>query len=118
DDTRLHVELNKTIGDASVSQRRFRITSADRSIGAHLSREILRRLDLPDGSRSYEFVGSAGQSFGAFLVAGLNVHLAGEANDYLGEGLSGGTIAISAGEQPSRRRDVAAGITLPYGATS
>src|SRR5438128_2690909 len=118
DDTRLHVELNKTIGDASVSQRRFRITSADRSIGAHLSGEILRRLDLPDGSRSYEFVGSAGQSFGAFLVAGLNFHLAGEANDYLGKGLSGGTISISAGEQASRRGDVVAGNTVLYGATS
>src|SRR5439155_1417267 len=81
DDTRLHVELNKTIGDASVSQRRFRITSADRSIGAHLSGEIQRRLDLPDGSRSYEFVGSAGQSFGAFLVPeGTN----------LGAGMTGG----------------------------
>src|SRR5205809_807140 len=118
DDTLLHVELNKTISDASVSQRRFRITIADRSIGAHLSGEILRRLDLPDGSRSYEFVGSAGQSFGAFLVAGLNFHLAGEANDYLGKGLSGGTISISAGEQASRRGDVLAGNTVLYGATS
>jgi glutamate synthase (ferredoxin) len=118
DDTRLHLELNKTIGDASHSRRRFRITSADRSIGAHLSGEILRRLDLPDGSRSYEFVGSAGQSFGAFLVAGLNFHLAGEANDYVGKGLSGGTISISAGEQASRRGDVVAGNTALYGATS
>jgi len=118
DDTRLHVELNKTIGDASYSRRRFRITSANRSIGAHLSGEILRRSDLPDVSRSYEFVGSAGQSFGAFLLDGLNFHLSGEANDYVGKGLSGGTISISAGEQASRRGDVVAGNTVLYGATS
>ncbi len=118
DDTLLHVELNKTISDASVSQRRFRITIADRSIGAHLSGEILRRSDLSHASRSYEFFGSAGQSFGAFLVAGLNFHLSGEANDYVGKGLNGGTISISAGEEASRRGDVLAGNTVLYGATS
>src|SRR5438046_10735509 len=68
DDTRLHVELNKTIGDDSVSQRRFRITIADRSIGANLSGELLRRSDLSHASRRYEFFGYAGLCFVAFRV--------------------------------------------------
>jgi glutamate synthase domain-containing protein 3 len=66
----------------------------------------------------YEFVGSAGQTFGGFLVKGLNFRLVGEANDYVGKSLSGGTIAITAGEEASLRGDVLAGNTLLYGATS
>ncbi len=66
----------------------------------------------------YEFVGSAGQTFGGFLVKGLDFRLQGEANDYVGKSLSGGTIAITAGEEASARGDVLAGNTLLYGATS
>jgi glutamate synthase domain-containing protein 3 len=64
------------------------------------------------------FTGSAGQSFGAFLADGVTLKLSGEANDYVGKGLSGGTIAISAGSAASRRGDVLAGNTVLYGATS
>src|SRR4029434_5243919 len=65
-----------------------------------------------------EFRGSAGQSFGAFLSAGIDFKLHGEANDYVGKGLSGGTIAITAGSNASRRGDVLSGNTVLYGATS
>jgi glutamate synthase domain-containing protein 3 len=64
------------------------------------------------------FHGSAGQSFGAFLAEGVTLKLKGEANDYVGKGLSGGTIAIAAGLAASRRGDVLAGNTVLYGATS
>ncbi|HSC44750.1 MAG TPA: hypothetical protein VLC94_02915, partial [Candidatus Acidoferrum sp.] len=69
-------------------------------------------------SVSQEFHGSAGQSFAAFLGSGIDFKLRGEANDYVGKGLSGGTIAISAGSNASRRGDVLAGNTVLYGATS
>ena len=70
------------------------------------------------GEVTQEFHGSAGQSFGAFLAEGITLKLKGEANDYVGKGLSGGTIAISAGSAASRRGDVLAGNTVLYGATS
>jgi glutamate synthase (ferredoxin) len=126
DSSRLYRELNLTIGRTmedsdtrAARRRRFRITNSDRSIGAHLSGEMLRHAGPPaDAPVKYEFVGSAGQTFGGFLVKGLNFRLVGEANDYVGKSLSGGTIAITAGEEASLRGDVLAGNTLLYGATS
>ena len=66
----------------------------------------------------YEFVGTAGQSFGAFLTQGVNFRLRGEANDYVGKGLCGGTIAVTADSVASLRGDVLVGNTVLYGATS
>jgi glutamate synthase domain-containing protein 2/glutamate synthase domain-containing protein 1/glutamate synthase domain-containing protein 3 len=122
-DGTLHLELNRTVDGldtAASRRRRFRITSADRAIGAHLSGQKLRCVEgsMVDSSDKYEFAGSAGQSFGAFLIAGLHFRLLGDANDYVGKGLSGGVIAISAGEEASLRGDVLAGNTILYGATS
>jgi glutamate synthase domain-containing protein 2/glutamate synthase domain-containing protein 1/glutamate synthase domain-containing protein 3 len=100
---------------------RFSIANSDRSVGAHLSGQILRRtvyLGMDDRTFDCEFRGAAGQSFGAFLVAGVRFRLIGEANDYVGKGLSGGTIAITAGTEASQRGDVLAGNTVLYGATS
>ena len=97
------------------------IQNSDRSVGTGLSGELMRRLKngCPvDGEVSQEFRGAAGQSFGAFLAAGVTLKLHGEANDYVGKGLSGGTIAITAGLAASRRGDVLAGNTVLYGATS
>ncbi|HEX7285025.1 MAG TPA: glutamate synthase large subunit [Candidatus Angelobacter sp.] len=97
------------------------IGNADRSIGAELSGELMRRygaavaLSAPWRLR---FRGVAGQSFGAFLAPPLEFHLSGEANDYVGKGLSGGIIAIDSGQQASFRGDVLAGNTVLYGATS
>jgi glutamate synthase domain-containing protein 2/glutamate synthase domain-containing protein 1/glutamate synthase domain-containing protein 3 len=97
------------------------ISNSDRSVGAHLSGHILRRTNfdgLKGKSIRCEFRGSAGQSFGAFLVPGIRFRLVGDANDYVGKGLSGGTIAITAGAAASKRGDVLAGNTVLYGATS
>jgi glutamate synthase (ferredoxin) len=100
---------------------RFPIANSDRTIGAYLSGQILRRsgyAGLREATIDCEFRGSAGQSFGAFAISGLRLRLLGEANDYVGKGLSGGTIAITAGVEASRRGDVLAGNTCLYGATS
>jgi glutamate synthase domain-containing protein 3 len=97
------------------------IQNSDRSVGTGLSGELMRRRNSGRaGSEevSQQFHGAAGQSFGAFLVAGVTLKLTGEANDYVGKGLSGGTIAIAAGRAASRRGDVLAGNTVLYGATS
>jgi glutamate synthase (ferredoxin) len=98
--------------------KRFRIANSDRAVGAHLSGEILRWRSEIISPIDYEFTGTAGQSFGAFLVPGINLRLLGEANDYVGKGLSGGNIAITAGAEASLRGDVLAGNTVLYGATS
>jgi glutamate synthase (ferredoxin) len=65
-----------------------------------------------------EFFGAAGQSFGAFLIAGAHFHLRGEANDYVAKGLCGGTVTVAAGAEASERGDVLVGNTVLYGATS
>jgi glutamate synthase domain-containing protein 2/glutamate synthase domain-containing protein 1/glutamate synthase domain-containing protein 3 len=97
------------------------IQNSDRSVGAGMSGELMRRDKTGQrmhGEILHEYRGSAGQSFGAFLVEGVTLRLRGEANDYVGKGLSGGTISISAGRAASRRGDVLAGNTVLYGATS
>src|SRR6202790_3038923 len=97
------------------------IQNSDRSVGAGMSGELMRRDKTgrrAHGEILHEYRGSAGQSFGAFFGDGLTLRLRGEANDYVGKGLSGGTISISAGRAASRRGDVLAGNTVLYGATS
>ena len=97
---------------------RFCITNADRAVGARLSGEILRQRSGVTTPLDFDFIGTAGQSFGAFLISGIHLRLYGEANDYVGKGLSGGNISITAGEEASLRGDVLAGNTVLYGATS
>lgn len=100
----------------------YTITNTDRSVGAMLSGEIAKRYGnagLPAGTVNIKFKGSAGQSFGAFLAHGIHFRLEGEANDYLGKGLSGGRISVM---PPIRSTFIAenntiAGNTLLYGAT-
>ncbi len=97
------------------------IQNSDRSVGSGLSGILMRRRSRgrePGHEISQEFHGSAGQSFGAFLASGITLILRGEANDYVGKGLSGGTICISSGPAASRRGDVLVGNTVLYGATS
>jgi glutamate synthase (ferredoxin) len=128
DTSALHVELNRVVDDLeslSVRPYRFEITNEDRAVGAHFSGEVLRRLGSSYGRSTLEmtgadceFTGTAGQSFGAFLISGANFRLTGEANDYVGKGLCGGSIAITAHAEASERGDVLVGNTVLYGATS
>ncbi len=74
------------------------IRNIHRAVGARLSGEIIRRFDdkgLPSGTIRVQFTGSAGQSFGAFLAPGVDLRVAGDANDYLGKGMSGGRIVLA-----------------------
>jgi glutamate synthase domain-containing protein 2/glutamate synthase domain-containing protein 1/glutamate synthase domain-containing protein 3 len=73
------------------------IRNVHRTVGAMLSGEVARRYGsagLPDGMIQFDFEGSAGQSFGAFLAGGITLTLSGDGNDYVGKGLSGGRLAI------------------------
>jgi len=85
------------------------IRNVHRTVGAMLSGEIARRhgsAGLPDNTIRFQFSGSAGQSFGAFLANGVTLELEGDANDYVGKGLSGGRLIVypprSATFQPKR----------------
>ncbi len=75
---------------------------------------------LPDGTIKCRFKGSAGQSFGAFLSPGVELHLEGDANDYLGKGLSGGRIIVvpPAGSSFEPDKNIIIGNTVLYGATT
>ena len=102
----------------------YAIKNTDRAVGTMLSGVIAKKYGeegLPDGTIKIKFKGSAGQSFGAFAVKGVDIRLEGETNDYFGKGLSGGRISIL---PPARRSDdfkaednIIAGNTGLYGAT-
>jgi glutamate synthase domain-containing protein 2/glutamate synthase domain-containing protein 1/glutamate synthase domain-containing protein 3 len=107
--------------DLGASSSLRQIHNSDRSVGAGMSGELMRRNKngrLRTSEITHEYSGAAGQSFGAFLAEGITLKLRGEANDYVGKGMSGGTVAISGGRAASRRGDVLAGNTVLYGATS
>ena len=103
----------------------YAIKNTDRAVGTMLSGVIAKKYGeegLPDGTINIRFKGSAGQSFGAFAVKGVNLKLEGETNDYFGKGLSGGRIAIL---PPARvnadfiaEDNIIAGNTGLYGATT
>jgi glutamate synthase (NADPH) large chain len=101
----------------------FEIKNTDRSVGAMLSNEISKiygSVGLPEDSIHFNFMGSAGQTFGGFLARGVNFELEGEANDYFGKGLSGGRLIV----YPSRNarflaeENILIGNVAFYGATS
>jgi glutamate synthase (NADPH/NADH) large chain len=97
------------------------INNTDRTTGAMLSGEIARRyghVGLPDGTIHILAEGTAGQSFGAWLAAGVTLELAGQANDYVGKGLSGGRIIIypPATARVVPERSIIVGNTVLYGA--
>ena len=115
----------KAIKDGEEVTLDYAIKNTDRAVGTMLSGVIAQKYGeqgLPDGTIKIKFKGSAGQSFGAFAVKGLDIRLEGETNDYFGKGLSGGRISIL---PPARRSDdfkaeenIIAGNTGLYGATS
>jgi glutamate synthase domain-containing protein 3 len=94
------------------------ITTRDRSIGARLAGALQRR---PEPRRlphvRYELTGSAGQSLGAFAVAGMRIEVTGEANDYVGKGLSGGTLVVRPPAGAAQDQALAGNVCL-FGATA
>ena len=115
----------KAINDGEEITIDYAIKNTDRAVTTMLSGVIVQKYGeegLPDGTIKIKFKGSAGQSFGAFAVKGIDIRLEGETNDYFGKGLSGGRISIL---PPARRSDdfkaeenIIAGNTGLYGATS
>ncbi|MFR9564466.1 MAG: glutamate synthase large subunit [Rikenellaceae bacterium] len=99
------------------------IVNVDRSTGATLGGQMAKKYGedgVADDTFTATFLGSAGQSFGAFITKGLTFVLKGEANDYLGKGLSGGKIVVKPadGSEFKPEESVIVGNTLMYGATS
>jgi glutamate synthase (NADPH/NADH) large chain len=97
------------------------IKNSDRTVGAMLSGEVAKRYGhdgLPDDTITVKLTGTAGQSFGAWLAAGVTVVLDGVANDYVGKGLSGGKLVIRPSEasQALPERSIVVGNTVLYGA--
>lgn len=115
------IDVKDAIRDATPVKKTYSVRNTNRSVGTKLSGQIAYQygdIGLPDGTIHLTFNGSAGQSFGAFLVNGIRLTLMGEANDYVGKGMGGGEIIIA----PMTKRDTAAqnviaGNTVMYGAT-
>ena len=98
------------------------IRNTDRTTGAMLSGEVAKRhgnAGLPEDTISIKLTGTAGQSFGAFLAKGIAIELTGDANDYVGKGLSGGRLVIcpSAQSKIEPEKSIIVGNTVLYGAT-
>jgi glutamate synthase (NADPH/NADH) large chain len=111
-----------TAEEAQPVRAQVAIRNINRTVGTMLGHEVTKRFGgagLPDDTIDLTFTGSAGQSFGAFLPKGVTLRLEGDANDYVGKGLSGGRIVV----RPDRGADhlaeysTIAGNTIGYGAT-
>ena len=122
-DNKLIVDCAKSLDDALPTSSEYKINNTNRTVGTMLGYEVTKRFGakgLPDATIRLKFVGSAGQSFGAFVPLGIEMTLEGDSNDYLGKGLSGGRIIL----HPDRRarfvahENVIAGNVIGYGATS
>ena len=99
------------------------VRNVNRTVGTMLGAEVTRRYGgqgLPDSTIDITLTGSAGQSFGAFLPRGITLRLLGDANDYVGKGLSGGRLVLrpAPGASLVAERNVVAGNVLLYGATA
>ncbi|HTO18466.1 MAG TPA: glutamate synthase large subunit [Pseudomonas sp.] len=110
------------IADKLGGEYALNICNCDRSIGARVSGEIARRhgnQGMVDAPITFRFKGTAGQSFGVWNAGGLNLYLQGDANDYVGKGMTGGKIVITppAGSQLDTRESAIVGNTCLYGAT-
>ena len=123
DDEKLMPKLGKALTTFKPASFSLPIANSDRSVGARLSSKIALakgEAGLPDDTWRISFHGVAGQSFGAFLAKGVTFSLEGEANDYVGKGISGGKIIIVPDAKAVCKADenVVAGNVIGYGGTS
>lgn len=122
-DRRILADALSAIDGQTPIELEYPIRNTDRSAGTMLSGAVCKQYGhagLPDETIRVTFRGSAGQSFGAFLAHGIHFKLEGEANDYLGKGLSGGVISVYPDRQSNfaPEQNIIAGNTLLYGAIS
>jgi glutamate synthase (NADPH/NADH) large chain len=124
-DTKLVEACREAIEHGTAVRSSWAVANSNRAVGTMLGSHVTRRhgaSGLPDGTIQLDFHGSAGQSFGAFLPPGVTLRLHGDANDYMGKGLSGGRVVLlPPGDAPSgyvAEANIIAGNTIGYGATS
>ena len=122
-DKRLIESCQEAINNKTPVKFDCKIQNTNRTVGTMLSSEIARRYGLaglPDDTIQIKFEGSAGQSFGAFLAHGISLTLEGEANDYVGKGLSGGRLVIYPPKNASfiPEENIIVGNVVLYGAIS
>ena len=113
----------KALEDAQLVEIDLPIRNTEQAVGTMLGNEITKRFGaegLADSTIRVTLRGSAGQSFGAFIPRGLKLTLVGDSNDYVGKGLSGGTIVVHPDESSSfpAEENIIAGNVIGYGATS
>jgi glutamate synthase (NADPH) large chain len=113
----------EAIENGTAIEIKLPIRNVHRTVGAMLSGEIARKYGsagLPDDTIRFRFSGSAGQSFGAFLAKGVTLELEGDANDYVGKGLSGGRLIVypPRGSAFLPEQNILVGNVVLYGATS
>ncbi|MST32956.1 glutamate synthase large subunit, partial [Acidimicrobiaceae bacterium USS-CC1] len=121
-DRRLIADCRPALEDARPVRGHYPIRNVDRTTGTLLGAEVSRRYGadgLPAGTIDLTFTGAAGQSFGAFLPPGVTLRLVGDANDYVGKGLSGGCLVLRPADVPGLAigEQIIAGNVLLYGAT-
>jgi len=122
-DWAIYEKVGPALGGGGPVTLRMPIRNVHRAVGTILSNRICLRHGpggLPDGSIELVFEGTAGQSFGAFLAPGVTLRLVGQANDYLGKGLSGGRIVVQTppGALYPAHENIIVGNTVLYGATA
>jgi glutamate synthase (NADPH/NADH) large chain len=121
-DNELIKQSRTAISDAHPVNISLPIRNVNRTVGTMLGYEVTKAwggVGLPDGTIKIHFTGSAGQSFGAFVPAGIEMRLEGDSNDYLGKGLSGGRIILHPHRESTfvAEENVIAGNVIGYGAT-
>ena len=122
-DNELIAQSQTAIADARPVNISIPIRNVNRTVGTMLGYEVTKAwggAGLADGTIKIHFTGSAGQSFGAFVPAGIEMRLEGDSNDYLGKGLSGGRIILHPHRESTfvAEENVIAGNVIGYGATS
>ncbi|MGR9099339.1 MAG: glutamate synthase large subunit [Gammaproteobacteria bacterium] len=110
-------------GDGQKVKCELPIINTDRAVGTILSHTLVKKWGnhmLPDDTIHFKFRGSAGQSFGAFLARGITMEIEGDANDYVGKGLSGGKILVYPPKESTfaAEESIIVGNVVLYGATS
>ena len=121
-DNTLIADAAPALEDARPVELHLPIANVNRTVGTMLGHELTKRYGgagLPDDTITINFTGSAGQSFGAFVPRGITLRLSGDANDYVGKGLSGGRIIVAPpeGSPFAAEENIIAGNVILYGAT-
>jgi len=122
-DQQIWPEIEKSLDNSEKFEKEYIIKNTNRAVGTRISHHLYKKFGyekLADNFLTLNFRGSAGQSFGAFSGKGLKLNLIGDANDYVGKGLSGAIITIKLSEESNltSNENTIIGNTVLYGATS